>query len=96
MIVVGLNEEKRMKESEQYQFQDLIRDLEQGREIEFRILGKAHTITHFSEGWQFWEENEAKVGPVDYASDLVSMIRVNGERLESHFLQGHVELMYVL
>lgn len=85
-----------MTESEQYQYQDLIRDLEQGREIEFRILGNAHTITHFSDGWQFWEENEAKAGPVDHVSDLLSMIWVNGERLESHFLQGHVELMYVL
>lgn len=85
-----------MRASESYQYRDLLRDLEQGREIEFRISGKAHTITHFSEGWQFWEQNESKYGPVDHVSDLVSMVRVEGERLESHFLQGHVELMYVL
>lgn len=49
-----------MKENQTYEYQDLIRDLDQGREIEFRISGKSHAITHFSEGWQFWEENVAK------------------------------------
>jgi len=81
-----------------YDYKLLLKDLSDGREIEFKYQGISYGIVHFAEGWFFVADNKRISDHYKNPHELAKTICVEGKSLEELFNSGDIpdEGFYVL